>query len=35
MFLYPSTFTPFLPPTEASTCARSVVGTKPNGTPRM
>ena len=35
MFLYPSTFTPFLPPTEASTCPSSVVETNPNGSPRM
>ena len=35
MFLYPSTFTPFLPPTEASTCPSSVVETNPNFSPRM
>ena len=35
MFLYPATFTPFLPPTLASTWASSVVATKPKRRPRM
>ena len=35
IFLYPSTFTPFLPPTLASTCPSKVVETNPNDSPRM
>ena len=34
MFLPPGWFTPVLPPTEASTCASSVVGTCTKATPR-
>ena len=35
MFLYDSKFTPFLPPIEASTCARRVVGTNAKFTPLL
>ena len=35
MFLYERKFTPFLPPMEASTWARRVVGTKANFTPLL